>query len=117
MTETKLLLNSVTSDATDGAKFVSIDLKDMFLNTPMEQPEYMKVHLKFFSLDIIKRYNLQEKVHSNGYVYIEIIKGLYGLKQVALLAHSVLSNIKSRWLLFSTKYKWTVETYHTTYCF
>ena len=36
--KTKLLLNSVISDAKSGARFLSMDLKDMFLHTPMEQP-------------------------------------------------------------------------------
>ena len=43
MTETKLLLNSTISEAHLGARFMSLDLKDTFLQTPMEKPEYMKV--------------------------------------------------------------------------
>ena len=46
LTETKILFNSVISDAKDGANCLSMDLKDMFLHTPMERPEYMKVPLK-----------------------------------------------------------------------
>ena len=33
--ETKLMINSVISDAKHGAKFMSCDLKDFFLATPM----------------------------------------------------------------------------------
>ena len=39
--ETKILLNSVISDACKGARFMSMDLKDYFLNTPMHRPEYI----------------------------------------------------------------------------
>ena len=46
--ETKLLFNSVISDAKSGAKFCSMDLKDMFLHTPMTDPEFMKVPYKYF---------------------------------------------------------------------
>ena len=60
----------------------------MFLHTVMEEPEYMKVNYKYFLHDIRKRYNLDELVHSNDYVYIKIQKGMYGLKQVAILAYT-----------------------------
>jgi hypothetical protein len=40
MLTTKLLLNSIIS--TPGARFMTIDMKDFYLNTPMEQPEFMR---------------------------------------------------------------------------
>ena len=43
LVETKILLNSVISNAKDGATFLSMDLKDMLLHTPIHRPEYMKV--------------------------------------------------------------------------
>ena len=46
--ETKILINSVISDAKRGARFMSADLKDFFLATPMLHPEYMKIHIKNF---------------------------------------------------------------------
>ena len=51
--ETKLLINSTISDADKGAKFLSADLKDYFLGSPMVKPEYMKVHISRFPDDII----------------------------------------------------------------
>ena len=39
LVEKKLVLISVILDANIGAKFVTIDLKDMFLHTPIEHPE------------------------------------------------------------------------------
>ena len=41
--ETKVLFNSVISDSTSGAIFLSIDLEDMFLHTLMLKSAYMKV--------------------------------------------------------------------------
>ena len=93
LTETKLLFNSVISDAKNGARFLSMDLKDVFLHTPMAHPEYMKIPFKYFPNDIIHRYNLHTLVHSDGYVYIKIIKGMYGLKQAAVLAYNNLSSL------------------------
>ena len=46
--ETKLIINSVISDAKKGARFMSLDLKDFFLMSPMPVPEYMKIHIKTF---------------------------------------------------------------------
>ena len=37
MMETKILLNSVISDAQQGARFLSADLKDHFLQTPINR--------------------------------------------------------------------------------
>lgn len=91
--ETKLLFNSTISDAKDNAQFLSMDLKNVFLQTIMDDPEYMRVQMKYFPIDIQKRYNLQNIIHSNGYVYIKIIKGMYGLKQAAVLAYKKLSTL------------------------
>ncbi len=85
--ETKLLINSVIS--TPGAHFMSMDLKDHFLCTPMLNPEYMKIAYKYFPPDIITKNNLQDLVH-NGYFYCKIKKGMYNLKQATLLAYNYL---------------------------
>ena len=53
--ETKIFLNSVISDADDGAKFMSCDLKDFFLATIMDSPEYMRIASKYLPDDIIKK--------------------------------------------------------------
>ena len=83
--DTKLLLNSVISDADDGARFISADLKDFIFTSSMSRPEYMRIPMKHIPEDIIKKYNLTEKFH-NGYVCIKIKRGMDGLKQAAHLA-------------------------------
>ena len=83
--ETKLLLNSVISDAKQGARFLSADLKDFFLATPMDNPEYMRIHWKHIPDDIREQYKLQD-IKSGDYIYVKIKKGMYGLKQAAILA-------------------------------
>ena len=82
LVETKLLVNSVISDADKGARFACCALKDFFLATPMASQEYMKIHKKYLLLDIITHHNLQSIMH-NDYVYCQINKGMYGLKQAA----------------------------------
>ena len=78
--ETKLIVNSVISDAKQGARFMSLDLKDFFLASPMARPEYMRIALKHLPEDIIVRYKLREIATPDGFVYIQINKGMYGLK-------------------------------------
>jgi hypothetical protein len=63
------------------------DLKDHFLASPMRDPEYMKIKYKYFPDDIRKKYELWNLVSADGYIYIRIKKGMYGLKQAALLAY------------------------------
>ena len=70
--ETKVLLNSTISDAIKGAHFMTADIKYYFLATPMAKVEYMKVQYKHLPEDIKLRYNLQDKVTSDNYVYIQI---------------------------------------------
>ena len=85
-------MNSVISVAQSGARLMSCDLKVFYLATPMENPEFMKVNLKFFPEDIINKYALRTLVHLDGCVYIKIKKGMYGLKKVALLVYTWLAN-------------------------
>ena len=51
----------------------------------------MRVPLRYFPADIIQKYGLNKLVHTNGYVYIKIIKAMYGLKQAAVLAYKNMS--------------------------
>ena len=79
-----LLLNSVLS--TPNAKFHTIDIKDFYLSTNLEDPEYVAVPLSLFPPDIVKDYNLMAKVKNNT-VYGKVTKGMYGLPQAGKLAH------------------------------
>ena len=56
------------------------DMKYFFLASPMADPEFMRILLKHIPEDIILQYNLRELVDDNGYIYIKITKGMYGLK-------------------------------------
>ena len=78
--DTKIILNSFISQASKGARFLSCDLKDFFLTTPMATSEYMKIPYKYFPADIRKQYNLESILHADVYIYCKINKGMYGLK-------------------------------------
>jgi hypothetical protein len=87
LTTAKLLFNSVLS--TPNAKFMATDLKDFYLGTPMDRYEYMRIPLFMLPADIIEQYNLLPLVH-NGYVFVEIRRGMYGLPQAGKLANDQL---------------------------
>ena len=87
MLSAKILWNSVIS--TVGARFACCDIKNMYLNTPLDRFEYMKMPLVILPEDIIIHYNLRDKAR-NGFVYIEIRKGMYGLPQAGILANKLL---------------------------
>ena len=83
--ETKLIINSVISDSHKGARFDSLDIKDHFLQSHLPEPEYMRIHSKYFFSDIRQKYDIDNIIDKDGYVYCKIIKGMYGLKQAAKL--------------------------------
>ena len=62
----------------------------------MRQPELMKIHQRFFPQDMIDAYNLKEKIIHDGYIYIQIKCGTYGLKQTVRLAYDQYVNVQRR---------------------
>jgi hypothetical protein len=66
-----------------------MEIKNYYLGTPMPRFEYMKMQLSRFPEEIIQKYNLND-LAVDGWVYIEIRKGMYGLKQAGRLANILL---------------------------
>ena len=67
--------------------FLGIDLANFYLNTPMPKPEYMRLCLDIIPEEIIAKYNLRNLVDKDGWIYIKIWKGMYGLPQAGILAN------------------------------
>jgi hypothetical protein len=84
LTTAKILISSVIS--TLGAKFLVIDIKNFYLNTPLGRFEYMVINSLSLPQETIKKYDLI-KLSQDGKVYIEIQKGMYGLPQAGILAN------------------------------
>jgi hypothetical protein len=85
LTTAKCVLNSTIS--TPNGRFMVVDIKEFYLNTPLERYEYMRLPLSMIPDEIIQQYQLQQRVTTNSWVYIEIRKGMYGLKQAGILAN------------------------------
>jgi hypothetical protein len=86
ITTFKILINGTLS--TEDAVMMMMDIKNYYLGTPLPRFEYMKMLLSRFPEEIIQKYNLNAL--AIGWVYIEIRKGMYGLKQAGLLANQLL---------------------------
>ena len=83
----KMLFNSVLSRK--NAKFMSIDISNFYLMTPLDEHEYLRMHVKTIPQEIIEEHNL-EQLQNNGWVYVETRKGACGLPQSGLLANDLL---------------------------
>jgi hypothetical protein len=88
ITTAKILINSTLS--TPNAKMFTTDLKDFYLGTPMERFEYMRIPLHMIPDEIMDLYNLHDLVE-DGFVYVEVRKGMYGLPQAGKLANDRLT--------------------------
>jgi hypothetical protein len=84
----KIFLNSVISTA--GARFANADISNFYLMTPLNRPEYAKIRMLDIPEEVINEYNLREKAMPDGWIYIEVIRGMYGLPQAGSLGHALL---------------------------
>eukprot|EP00957_Ditylum_brightwellii_P030510 2310622-Ditylum_brightwellii.AAC.1 len=87
ITAAKFLFISVIS--TPGAKYLGLDIKDFYLNTNLESPEFMHLPIERIPQEIIMQCQLLPLVH-NGHVYSNISKGMHGLPQAGRIAHDLL---------------------------
>ena len=97
----KLLLNSILS--TPKAKFLTIDIKNFYLETKLKNKQYMFLPAELIPKEIMDAYNLHELVH-NGNIYMAINKGIYGLKEARALANEQLQHHLALYGYAPTKY-------------
>ena len=83
----KLMVNSVLSRP--GAKFACFDVKNFYLDTPLDRPEYVKIKASDIPKEFYDEYNLSEFEY-NGWVYFEVIAAAYGMPQSGKLSNDLL---------------------------
>ena len=67
---------------------VSIDWhQKIYLNNVLLDPEFMRIPLKIIPHEIVDAYKL---VNNQGWIYIRIKKGMYGLKRSGIIANQEL---------------------------
>ncbi len=68
---------------------MTADVKKIYLCTPMDRHKFMRMPIDLIPQGFIDEYDLRPKV-KNGYVYLQIVKGMYGLPQAGMLANKLL---------------------------
>ena len=64
----------------------------------MGRSEYMKIHIIIIPPDIILHYNLNDLVDKYGWIYVENIRGIYGLHQEGIIANNLLAQrLSNHW--------------------
>eukprot|EP00804_Cyclotella_cryptica_P019007 CCRYP_006480-RA/>CCRYP_006480-RA protein AED:0.25 eAED:0.14 QI:0/0/0/1/1/1/2/0/936 len=69
LTTSKILWNSTIS--TEGARYMTADVKNFYLCTPMERYQYMKIKAALIPTEFMAAYNLHDKVYK-GFIWMEI---------------------------------------------
>ena len=89
----KMHWNSVLS--TRKTKYMTMDISNMYLNTPLDRFEYMHMKLSDSPQEIIDENKLNNIVNSHGWIYMEICKALPGLCQSgAFVAKKLAADLK-----------------------
>ena len=83
----KLLFNSTVS--TKEARFITADISNFYLNTPLKRLKYIRLKLSNIPDKIIDQYGLHTKVTPEGFIYMEVNKSMSGLLQSGLLANEL----------------------------
>jgi hypothetical protein len=85
----KLLINSMIS--TPGARLFTMDIKNLYLCTPMTRYKCMQLKLSDMPEDVIAHYYLLNIATPDRYVYCKICQGVYRLPQAGIIAQELLA--------------------------
>ena len=84
----KMHVNSTIS--LKGARYMTGDVKNFYLGTPMKNFEYAKYHRRNIPQEFIDLNNLEQLFNEEGFIYMQIERGMYGLKQAGKIANEQL---------------------------
>ena len=83
--DAKLHINSTISDAHKGTRYCIADITDFFLCSTIQVYQYMRIHQGYVPPEVLDGYNLtSEHFDSKCFTYLELRKGMYGLKEAAI---------------------------------
>ena len=77
------------SAVTPGAKYLTMDISNFYLCTPMDRPEFMQLPINIIPQEIIEKYNVNNLVNC-GWVYVRIDQTMYGLPATGKLSNNLL---------------------------
>ena len=55
---------------------MTIDIGNFYTNTPMDEYEYMQMHISEIPDKIINEYDMKSKVAADGFIYFRIKKAI-----------------------------------------
>jgi hypothetical protein len=90
MLDAKLHINSTISDAKHGARYLGLNIKNFYLGTPMSYFQYILVQPSIIPKEVWDDHHYTIPIASDGYAYLEIRRGMYGLKEAGILAFNQL---------------------------
>ena len=77
-------INSTIYEAHISSHYLGIDISKFYLDINMPYHQYMQVHPSKIPKEIWDKYNIN--IAPDGFVYLKILKGMYGLKEAGVLA-------------------------------
>ena len=80
-----------------------MDISNFYLGSPLKQPAYMRMLMKSMPEEIVQKYNLKS-LDNDGWVYINIVKGMYGLPQAGKIASELLVARLARFGYYQTNF-------------
>ena len=93
-TNAKLHINSAISDANRGARYMTMDIKNFYLGSPLKYFQYVRIPKALIPPEILSEYP-EIYFESDGYTYFEARKGIYGLKEAGLITfENLVQNLK-----------------------
>ena len=72
---------------------MTIDVKDLYLNTPMAQSEYMCLEQSDLPESVVQQYNLEANATKDGYIHVDIQWGIYGIMQAGIITQELIDKI------------------------
>ena len=86
----KLHINSPISDAKNGARYLGLAIKNFYLGTPMSYCQYIHVRPSIIPKEVWDDHRYNIPIADNGYIYLEIRRSMYGLKEAGIFAFNQL---------------------------
>jgi hypothetical protein len=88
--DTKIHINSTTSDANNGARHLGLDIKNYYLGTPMAYYQCMHVLPSVIPQKVWDDPQYDIHIADDIFVYLETRQGMYGLKEAGIIAFNQL---------------------------
>jgi len=90
MLDAKIHINSTISDAHKGARHLGLDIKNYYLGTPMTYYQYIRVRPEMIPQEVWDDPRYEINTADDGFIYLEIRRGMYGLKEAGIIAFNQL---------------------------